>query len=38
MNNKTAKMGEIVSIKNVQMKDIDILAVTSGTIKPVVRI
>lgn len=38
MNNKTVKMGEIVSIKNVQMKDIDILAVTSGTIKPVVRI
>lgn len=38
MNNKTSKMGEIVSVKNVQRNDIGILAVTSGTIKPTVRI
>lgn len=38
MNNSTSKIGEIVSIKDVKRNDIEIDAVTSGTIKPRVRI
>lgn len=38
IRNKTKKVGEIVGIQNVTVNDIGIHAVTSGTIKPIVKI
>lgn len=38
MNNKTAKIGEIIAVKNVTMKDIEFERVTSGVIKPRINI
>lgn len=38
LNNSTKKVGEIITIKNVKKDDIFIHVVTSGTVKPLIRI
>jgi len=38
MNNKTKKIGEIIAIKKVGKKDIELEVITSGTIKPAIKV
>ncbi len=38
MNNKTKKIGEIIAIKKVKKSDIELENITSGTIKPAIKV
>ena len=38
MNNKTKKIGEIIAIKKVGKKDIELENITSGTVKPAIKV
>ena len=38
MNNKTKKIGEVIAIKKVGKSDIELENITSGTVKPAIKV